>query len=231
MVRSIQMLLGLMVMVSGLAVAEAGHIDGNGTGGIAYSDGEEYIPVDLYDIWEGENQKFLLGKAENLSFPPVITQGPVPDPEILRKRALERVRQVAPKLANEIDRCYWYFKNRVDTLPSGVKFSPPQDIDPTFLPEGGELVRIASFNSQTDRVLLDAKLARGLGWQLEALLLHEVIYREQRIRDGYTRTSLPARLVTACAFANNCSANEMKARTANFEYRYTDGYYSTCRKK
>lgn len=218
----IWVLIGMIMGVSVVAKAEPGHIDGNGTGGLA---NRTNGAVDIYDIWEGKNQKFLLGKEVDFVFP----LGN-PYSETIRQTALRRIRQVAPKLAYEIDRCYWHFKRRLDRLPSGMSFSPPQDIDPTFLPQGWELVRIASYNNETNRILIDENLTNSLPeWKEVALLFHEVIYREQRIRDGYTATSLPARLVTACAFADNCSAQEMKARTANFERYYEDGYYSMCR--
>ncbi len=217
-------LIGMILGMSVVAKAEAGHIDGNGTGGFRHI-GDGYTLVDIYDIWEGGNQKFLLGKEMDFIFPHGMT-----DSEMIRQTALRRINQVAPKLAYEIDRCYWFFKRRLDRLPSGMSFSPPQDIDPTYLPQGWELVRIASYNNQTDRILMDETLADSLPeWKKVALLFHEVIYREQRLRDGYTRTSLPARLVTACAFAENCSTQEMKVRTANFERYYVDGYYSMCR--
>ena len=209
------------VVVFFTSPAAAGHIDGNGTGGLYYSFNNY---VSIYDIWEGENQEFLLGIPPNLRF-----QWLPSNPDYLLYQAIARIQSVAPKFGQKVKDCVYKLKDEKRFLPRGTRFSPPNDIDPTFLPEGAELIRIAAMD-ENDVIWIDQEQYEKMSlYQQNALYLHETTYLIQRVALDIFSTSMPSRKIVACSFAQNCSDLELKERTNAFEWEFRDpDFYLTC---
>ncbi len=197
--------------VNSLEVAHAqrrGGSDGGGGGALVrYSSDapdKQVLSAELLDLWEASNLRLRWDKPEAYRLNIPYSDEPV---AIQLARALSKLEQAEPFLAERVKKDLAYVMSNDEDLPENIEIELPADAKNVYRQKGTKLVGMMYFDGETEKLSIKREIFDKLinNTHIAAAWMHEAVYKSLRDMDAIaqrdSRDSTVARKINACMFA------------------------------
>lgn len=120
------------------------------------------------------------------------------------ERGIRKLKRLNSEFGEDVDKAYAYLLSKKrEITEEGVGIAPPKDLNHRFVKTGYQLEGAASFDEETQELLIDPRILDAFKSNSEraGLYLHEAVYKALRDR-GVATDSRRARRVTGYLFSD-----------------------------